>query len=254
VTGLSQRLLSKIETLHKEEDKVLHKAIKIITGKRPYNLSLYQLAMQHASVAQIGQSGQRESNERLEYLGDAVLGLIVAEFLFTKFPFKGEGFLTELRSKMVNREALNNISRKIGITDLIQFQRTNKANIPKSIYGDCLEALIGAFYLDQGYNETKKFIIKKIIGNHFDLDELATNVSNYKSKVIEWAQKENKSIQFDVIEDIIDGQGRQFTAQIVIEGETIETGYGYSKKKAEQDAARRTLEKIDINASLYPES
>lgn len=244
---LLQRLFSKIEPLN-PEDKLLYKAIKSITGRRPINFSLYKLAMQHSSTAPVNQVGQRESNERLEYLGDAVLGMIVAEFLFTKFPFKEEGFLTEVRSKIVNREALNNISRKIGLVSMIQYQSSKRANTPKSIYGDSLEALIGAFYLDHGYTATKKFVTSKIILNHYHLDELSTSITNFKSKVIEWAQKENKTILFEVKDEVLDGIGRQFVAQIVIGEETFETGYGFSKKKAEQDAARKTLEKLNGNS------
>ncbi len=201
--------------------------------------------MVHSSIAKTNNQGFKESNERLEYLGDAVLGMIVAEFLFTKFPFKDEGFLTEIRAKIVNRESLNQVSRRIGLNDLIQYQQHNKALSPKSIYGDTLEALIGAIYLDKGYKFVKNFIIKKIINPHYDINELINTISNYKSKIIEWAQKQNKDLSFE-IDELSDQKYRKFTAVLIIDGKQYETGHGSSKKKAEQDAARKTIESLDL--------
>ena len=200
--------------------------------------------MRHSSRASVNHHGLKESNERLEYLGDAILGMIVAEFLFSKFPFKEEGFLTEVRSKIVNREMLNQVSRKIGLHDLIDFNSQGNTLTPKSIYGDSLEALVGAVYLDKGYRFTKQFIINKLLYNHYDIDELIHTISNYKSKIIEWSQKENKDLQFEIINTEDLRRNKQFTAQVLINGIPYETGHGPSKKKAEQDAARRTLEKI----------
>lgn len=243
--SLINRLITKFRFLSKE-DKNLLKSIKIITGIRPYNLSLYKLAMIHTSTARINEQGLKESNERLEYLGDSILGMVVAEYLFAKFPYKDEGFLTEVRAKIVNRESLNKVSRKIGLKDLIKFQQHGNALSPKSIYGDSLEALIGAVYLDRGFLAARRFVIKKIISAHYDLDRLIHTVSNYKSKIIEWAQKNNRDLQFEISE--IDTQGskhRKFKAQIVIDDKQYEIGYGSSKKKAEQDASRKTLEKLE---------
>lgn len=249
--GLFKRLISKFHYPASNEDKNLLKSIKIITGGRPYNLSLYKLAMVHSSTAKINDQGLRESNERLEYLGDSILGMVVAEFLFAKFPYKDEGFLTEVRSKIVNREALNQVSRKIGLKDLIRFQQHGNSLSPKSIYGDSLEALIGAVYLDRGFPFAKQFVIKKLVVPHYDLDHLIHTVTNYKSKIIEWAQKENKDISFEITEIESEGKQRKFKAQVVIDEKQYEIGYGSSKKKAEQDASRKTLDKIEnkINES-----
>ncbi|MFY0690113.1 MAG: ribonuclease III [Cyclobacteriaceae bacterium] len=215
-----------------------------MTGKRPYNLTVYKLAMRHSSAALVNEHGLRESNERLEYLGDAILGMVVAEFLFVRFPFKEEGFLTEIRSKIVNRETLNQVSRKIGLHDLITYHQTSRTLSPKSIYGDSLEALIGAVYLDKGFQFCKHFIVRKLIIPHYDLNELINTVTNHKSKIIEWSQKENKNLIFEIIEVKESKKLKQFTAQVIIDDEPMEVGHGLSKKKAEQDAARKTLELI----------
>ncbi len=229
-------------------DRQLFKAIKVITGEYPFNLSLYRLAMQHSSIATTNARGIKESNERLEYLGDAILGMVVAEFLFTRFPFKEEGFLTEVRSKIVNRETMNELSRKLGLRNLIQYQQPKAALAPKSIYGDSLEALIGAIYLDKGFKFCKRFIIDRMIIPYFDLEELVNTITNHKSKIIEWSQKENRDLTFEIVDKDTKNRNGQFVAQIFIDGEGYEKGYGFSKKKAEQDAARKTLAKLaEIN-------
>ena len=227
------------------QDKRLYKAIKSITGERPLNLSLYQLAMRHSSIASINNRGLKESNERLEYLGDAILGMIVAEYLFTRFPFKEEGFLTEVRSKIVNRETMNDLSRKLGLKNLIQFHQNKSSLSPKSIYGDSLEALIGAIYLDKGFKFCRNFVTMKLIKPHFDVDDLVNTITNHKSKIIEWSQKENKTLTFEIVDQSPKNRHGQFIAQIFIDGQAFEKGYGFSKKKAEQDAARRTIEHLE---------
>lgn len=240
-----KRIASKFIIPVSADDRSLTKSIKLIVGERPYNLSLYRLAMIHSSTAETNHKGVKESNERLEYLGDAVLGLVVAEYLFIKYPFKDEGFLTEIRAKIVNREALNQVSRKIGLKDLIKYQKNNRALSPKSIFGDSLEALIGAIYLDKGYKSAKKFILKKLIQPHYDLENLINTISNYKSKIIEWAQKENKDLNFEV-EEIVDDKQKKFKAIVIIDDKQYQTGFGLSKKKAEQDAARRTIDELQL--------
>ncbi len=247
--GFLKRIITKFIPPSSAEDKKLSKAFRLITGKRPYNLSLYKLAMKHSSTAHTSTRGLRESNERLEYLGDAILGMVVAEFLFTQFPFKEEGFLTEIRSKIVNREALNHVAKRIGLSDLMEYQQNSRMLSAKSIYGDTLEALIGAVYLDKGFKFSRRFVIRKLIIPHYNLDDLINTVTNYKSKIIEWAQKENKDLSFEVIEVSDTSKVKQFTAQVVIENEVFEKGHGLSKKKAEQDAARRTMERLENNSN-----
>lgn len=226
------------------------RAVKNIVGSKPRNMELYRLATRHISVAMENFSGHKESNERLEFLGDAVLGNVVAEYLFKKFPYKDEGFLTEIRSRIVSREALNKLGRKIGINNIIDYNlsgtepRNNQSH--KSIAGDTLEALIGAVYLDRGFYFCKSFIINRLIIPHYDLESIIKSDPNHKSKIIEWAQKNNKQIRFEIIEQRGDDQNTEFVAQVTLNDKPLCTGTGLSKKKAEQAASRKTCELLEI--------
>ena len=196
--------------------------------------------MRHSSVASTNNRGIKNSYERLEYLGDAILGMIVAEYLYLQYPFKEEGFLTEIRAKIVNRESLNRLGQKIGLKELVQYNQGSRAH--RSVYGDCMEALIGAVYLDHGFEYSKIFVIKKLIKPHYDLEELISKITNYKSRLLEWSQKENKDMRFE----IIDEEDRKFTAQVFLNDQPMSKGFGFSKKKAEQDAARKTYAQLNL--------
>ncbi|MFY0653244.1 MAG: ribonuclease III [Cyclobacteriaceae bacterium] len=232
----------------KSENKNYQSQLKSITGSSPSNLELYFLAMRHSSAGTEERKGFVESNERLEYLGDAVLSMVVAEFLFTKFPFKDEGFLTEIRSRIVNRESLNNLARTIGLADLIQYNgiQNTKSQSFKSIYGNALEALIGAVFLDKGYKVCRTFILKKLIIPHFDITDVINNDKNFKSKIIEWSQKENRAVAFKVVEADSDRHFKRFEARVVLDKKIISKGYGLTKKKAEQDAAEKSCKALKI--------
>ena len=244
--SLFRRGLGKIRFLFSRE-KDLYESFKLIIGKRPINISLYHQAVRHVSAAHVNQKGIRESYERLEYLGDAILGMVVAELLFKKFPFKEEGFLTETRAKIVNRESLNQLSKKIGLHQLVKYNKHRNSSLShKSVYGDSLEALIGAIYLDRGFRFSKKFILTKLINPHFDIEEITQTTTNYKSKIIEWAQKENKSLRFEIVQSNEEGKHKQFVSQIFIDDKPMELGYGFSKKKAEQDSAHKTLALLNL--------
>lgn len=189
-------------------------------------------------------SGFKNSNERLEFLGDAVLSAIVAEYLFKTFPYKDEGFMSEMRSKMVSKAQLHNLAVKMGVDKLVD------ANVDKSgkskVVCDAFEALIGAVFLDRGYAFTQKLIIKNVFSSHLNLDDLRSQIVNYKSKLIEWAQKERKNIQFETIDEIGYGNNKQFVVQVVIDNEPQAVGQDYSKKKAEQLAAQKAFEKLNL--------
>lgn len=232
---LSGRLISSFSS-----EKKLRQSFRIIIGRSPVNLALYKQAMMHSSVAETNNQGIKESYERLEYLGDAVLGMIVAEYLYSKYPFKEEGFLTEIRSKIVSRESLNELAQKIGLKELVQYNNRNRTS--KSVYGDAMEALVGAVYLDHGFKFCKRFIIERLIRPHYDLKELTTTIINFKSKLLEWSQKENVALRFD----IVDEEDRKFTAQVFLNDQPKDKGYGFSKKKAEQDAARKTYVQLNL--------
>ena len=211
----------------------------MIVGSKPFNLKPYQIATQHTSVAKSVKKGFKESNERLEYLGDSVLGMVVADYLFQKYPFKDEGFLTEIRSRIVSRESLNQLARTIGVPQIVKYDGKRKTpNSHKSLYGNTLEALVGAIYIDKGFGASRHFIIKKLLLPHFDIEQLIKTTKNYKSKLIEWTQKNSKVSVFDHIETIDKGHFKEFIIQVRIDDEPIAKGHGLSKKKAEQDAAR----------------
>ena len=230
-----------------EREKFLKKSVTHLIGASPSNLTLYRLAFLHASASKESVAeNYKESNERLEFLGDSVLGMITATYLFQKFPFKDEGFLTEIRSRMVSRESLNVIGRKLGLEEVIEFESQRKNAMSRtSMYGDALEAFVGAVYLDKGFAFTQNFIIKKILTQYFDLDAVVQNNPNFKSMLIEWAQKEGKKVSFELDQEG-EHHNREFTALVILDGEKISEGKGYSKKKAEQTAARMACEQLEI--------
>lgn len=217
----------------------------MIAGFVPSNLELYRLATLHSSVSIQNGHGFRESNERLEYLGDAVLGAAVADFLFKKFPYKDEGFLTEIRSRIVNRESLNGLARQIGIARIVQFDKKN-AQLQRVILGNTLEAIVGAVYLDKGYMRCKRFVIDKLISPYYNIDELVNANTNYKSKIIEWGQREGKSVKFEIINIKKSKMHKEFTARVVVDNKPMGVGHGNNKKKAEQDAAFKTCITLEI--------
>ena len=228
----------------KKEEQKLITAIQTIAGFSPSNLSLYQLATLHTSRSK-ETNGFRESNERLEYLGDAVLGAAVADYLFKKYPFEDEGFLTEIRSRIVNRDSLNLLARKMGVNLIVQFDQKN-VQLQQVVLGNTLEAIVGAVYLDKGYLRCKKFVVDKLILPHFDLDVVIQSNFNHKSKIIEWTQRQNKSVRFEMGEVKKSRNQKEFSIQIFIDDQAYGTGYGYTKKKAEQDAAMKTCAQLNI--------
>ena len=233
-----------------KKDKPLRKEIYKITSIRPKNIKLYKQAFRHSSAStQIEGTKIKNSNERLEYLGDAILNAVVAQLLFLKFPFKDEGFLTQLRSKIVSRDQLNNIARKTGIPELVDLDKKmgNNRTRLKSMPGNTLEAFLGALFLDKGYLVTEKFISKRLINIYLDIDALVHTETNFKSRIINWCQKEGKIILFETIDTTI-GQHNQ--KQFKIQVKINETGYGigldYNKRKAEQEAAEKTCEMLGV--------
>lgn len=226
-------------------DKHFAQSLKNIFGFYPDNIHLYKLAFKHRSVAELV-NGTKVNNERLEYLGDAVLGSIIADFLFKRFPLKDEGFLTEMRSKIVCRTRLNKLAIKLGLDRLIQSNPETKV-MSRSIKGDAFEAFIGALYLDKGYTFTMKVIVDRILNIHFDIDELENEESNFKSKLIEWTQKEKKSISFNVIDEVGEGFNKQYIVEVLINESSIAKGVDFSIKKAEKNAAEKAWN------TLFPE-
>ncbi len=228
------------------KDKRLATSIQLILGNKPLNLSLYRLALTPAGLGEETDKGFRKSNERLEFLGDAILGAVIAEYLFKKYPYRDEGFLTETRSKLVNRETLNEVGIKIGLKKTLQQVVDNRQFVGnKSLYGDILEAFLGAVYLDRGYAFSKKLILQRIL-IHLDLEGMVTTVSNHKSKVIEWSQREGNQVEFQVVQVNSNQRYKEFVVAIVVNGESIAQGKGETKKKAEQEASKNACEQLQI--------
>jgi len=229
-----------------ESDRILSNSIKNTLGVAPNNLELYKLALRHKSVAPEIKNGFKNSNERLEFLGDAILDAAVAHYLFGKYPFKDEGFLTKLRAKIVSRTHLNQLAERLSLDQLIE-SNLELETMKTSVAGDALEALIGAIYLDKGYNKTLQIIQQKLIRDYIDLDALLSNVSDPKSRLIEWCQKLKKNIVFDTDEEESPGHENRYISNVTIDGATHGPGRGLSKKKAEQNAARKALEALKIH-------
>jgi len=219
-------------------NREMRQGIKNIFGFYPGNIFLYKQAFRHKSASLHHKSGSRINNERLEYLGDAVLSLVVADYLFRRFPFKSEGFLTEMRSKIVSRASLNKLSDKLGLKHCMHFSHADVRQM-KSVGGDAFEAFIGALYLDRGYTFAKKIIIKRILEVHFDLDQLEQAEISYKSKMIEWAQKNKKDFRFQVLSEKTIKNRKQFKVGVFVKDEMIAEAYDYTIKGAENLAAEK---------------
>jgi ribonuclease-3 len=224
-------------------DKHLYQAIKNIFGFYPRNIFLYRLAFLHRSAGDETLRGIKINNERLEFLGDAILDAITADYLFRTFPTKDEGFLTEMRSKIVSRAQLNKLSQKLGLEQLIRLD-TGSSNIYRSCQGDALEALIGAMYLDRGYSFTRNILLERIIKHYFDINELVNQEWNFKSLMIEWAQKEKKQLSFNVVEETGTGYRKQYIIEILVDNLPVGRGQDFSIKGAEQNAAEKAWNKM----------
>jgi ribonuclease-3 len=239
--------ISRFYKLYLSPNRKYVKVLKNLLGFVPGNLSLYRLAFRHKSVAQNVKKGVKNSNERLEFLGDAVLGSVVAEVLFKLYPFEDEGFLTELRSKIVSRNNLNQLARKLGFDKLVEYDnRMLNSSRQGSLLGDAFEALVGAIYLDKGYDFTRNFLVNYIFKSHIDIHTLEQTETNFKSKLIEWCQRHSKDIAFDLIGNDDGENARLFTVQAIIDGEVMGQGKEFNKKTAEKLAAEKACEVLGI--------
>lgn len=234
--------------LYLSPEKEFVKKLKNILGFVPGNVTLYKMAFRHRSAAKVLKNGSRSSNERLEFLGDAVLGSVIAELLFKHYPYKEEGFLTEMRSKIVNRANLNQLAKKMGFDKLIQFDQRSVSIQTKhnSMLGDAFEAVIGAVYMDKGYNFTKDFLLRRIVKPHIDIHTLELTETNFKSKLIEWCQRHGKDISFDMVENGDGESAKLFTVHAIIDNENHGVGRDYNKKNAEKLAAEKACISLAI--------
>jgi len=218
------------------------KSVDMLIGYRSTKMVLFHTAFNHRSLKE----NPSENNERMEFLGDAIISSVVAEYLFKKYPYKGEGFLTEMRSKMVNRQQLNHIAIQMGLKKMTRFNKLDGGLKSSQIFGNTLEALVGAIYLDKQYEFTKKWIIEKMIQPYLFMDELEQIDINIKNKIIGWALKQGKQIDFVLADEQLEGRRRLFTINIVIDGEVITSQKGFTKKDASQIAAQKAIEILQI--------
>ncbi len=226
-----------------EKKTSVRKQVEYILGLKLKNALLFKRALSHSSA----NNDPIDNNERLEYLGDAILGAIVADYLFKLYPYKSEGFLTEMRSKMVNRQKLNDIAIKMGLNNLVIFNQHDKSiKNSQQIFGNTLEAIIGAIYLDNGYDKTKKWVLKQVVIPYLGVDALENVEINLKNKIIGWANKNNHELSFETIEEKYDRGRRVFVVAIMLNGEQVASGTGFSKKEASQIAAGIANDVLDI--------
>ncbi len=224
-------------------NKDLHKQIFKISGYYPKNEELYKLAFIHRSASLRLPNGKTVNNERLEFLGDAVLDAVIGEYLYRNFPNEDEGFLTTTRSKIVNGVNLGKLATTLELDKLI-VSHVSQYNTNKHILADAFEAFVGALYLDREYKAVKKFVHKQIDCKNIDIDEILNTEHNYKSKLIEWSQKEKKEISFKTDDVNKELTNQEFSSVVIIDGKEMAQGKGYSKKEAEQQASERTLQRI----------
>lgn len=214
-----------------------------ILGFVPGNISLYKTALTHSSQA----SGSRKlgCNERLEFLGDAVLSSVTADFLYSKFRREREGFLTKSRSNLVCRERLNELAVEIGIDKFVDACGISQQH-NSYIYGNALEALIGAIYIDKGYKHCRRFLLDRVFSRLKDIEQIAKSDKNYKSRLIEWSQRNHKEVEFRVVSEELRKDGAFFVSEVLVDGEVRGTGDGFSKRESQQKAARQAIAGLGI--------
>jgi ribonuclease-3 len=221
-----------------KQDGVFYNDIKELLNFSPKEIEHYQKAFTHRSLKLHDKKGNAFNYERLEFLGDAMLGSVIASYLYKKVPNETEGYLTQMRSKIVSREHLNELGKDL---NLIKFVKSNiaKENVGENIHGNIFEALIGAIYLDRGYNYCKKFVYEKVIIPYVDIAKLEGKITSYKGLIIEWCQKQKKKYSIETYEDTGKELVKHFSVKISIDGEQIAKGRSTSKKKAEEQASKR---------------
>lgn len=225
------------------KDRNFAKRISSIIGFTPANLPIFRLAFHHKSSS-TDKSSPLRSNERLEFLGDAVLSTIVAEYLFKKYPNGSEGFLTKMRSKIVKRRTLNQIADDMGLDVILR--EYNDTRLSDSMKGNALEALIGAIYLERGYNGTKKIVIGRVLRDHINIHELEQQDDNYKSQLLEWCQKTGRDVDYRMKQKYKFDKRDRFKIAVAVNGDEVAFAEAFSKKSAEQLASQRALDILGV--------
>lgn len=238
--------MKKLYNYYFSSEKDLARRMKSILGFTPSNLQLFKRAFYHKSMNNIDNVHLKSNNERLEYLGDAILSTIVAEYLFKKYPNQNEGFLTKMRSKIVKRKTLNSIGDKMGLDVILSQYMSGKMS--HSMLGNALEALVGALYLELGYTRTRDYFISNILMRYLDIHELETTDDNYKSKLLEWCQKHDKNIDFKLLKKYKFDKRDRYHVAVMVEGKEISTAEDFNKKAAEQHASSSAIKQLNIES------
>lgn len=232
-------------------DKDFARRLRHIMGFYPHKIEIYREALMHRSLNHSRPQEQKKDNERLEYLGDAVIETVVSDILYHHFPKKKEGFLTAVRSKIVQRSSLNHLAKATGLVGLVQSSHINHTH-NSFISGNAFEAFVGAIYLDRGYSYCYQFFEQQLMGKHIDLDKVAKEDDNHKSKLIEWSQKNQYKVDFELIsENTIGTNSPTFRSRVRIEGLEFGIGFGYSKKESQQLASKEAMQHIRKKNELY---
>lgn len=228
-----------------KRNTALAQYIKNVFGFRVNNIALYEQAFIHRTAVK-SEEQERESNERLEYLGDAVLSAIIAEFLYKKYPVANEGFLTDMRSRLASREQLNKLGRKIGLDKFI-VKNESIHNLSASLYGNTFEALVGAIFIDKGYEKTRKALLNRILGNCIDLNVIEKEDNNYKGKILHYIQKYKLSVEYRTVKETKEETGRkEYLVYLFIDGKFVAEGCDYTIKSAQQHAAMAACEVLEL--------
>ena len=231
-------------------EKEFVRRLRRLLGFTPAYLRVFQLAFSHKSNNDGNKNNPygNQNNERLEYLGDAVLGTIVAEYLYKKYPTGDEGFLTKMRSKIVKRKSLNAIGDDMGLDELLSTY--NNTRIAKSMLGNAVEALVGAVYVEQGYRKTTRFVVDRLLKNHVDVETLETYDDNYKSQLLEHCQKNGQRVDYEILKRFKQDKRDRFRVAVMINGRRMAVGEDFNKKSAEQLASRRALKGMGLTVTV----
>jgi ribonuclease-3 len=246
-----KNLISKVRLFMTRRRQEPYLLLRDILGFYPKDLFYYELALKHRSTAAKDENGRKLNNERLEFLGDAMLAAVVADILYYKYKKEKEGFLTNLRAKIVQRETLNRVALEMGLDKHVSVShKSNTHNI--NVYGNALEALVGAVYLDRGYEKCKEFIADAVIAKHLNINKMARQEINFKSRLIEWSQKNKASLVFDLIEESMDKDNNPiFQTQVIVNGVKAGEGVGYTKKESQQVASKVAFKRVKENGDFY---
>lgn len=227
------------------KDQRFREKIEEIIKQKPRELNWYRQAFIHSSATR-EHNGKKINNERLEFLGDAVIGMVITEILFKKYPNSGEGFLTTMRSKMVSRKSLNQVAERLGIPAMIEHRQSGKTKA-KSINGDALEALVGAIFMDRGYRAACQFIERLLKEDIYNLKKLREQVVSHKSVLLEWAAKNRQNLSFKLTNASGESHQMLYEVSVMCNGKAMSSGCGSSKKKAEEAAARNFYNSLDLS-------